>query len=69
MRHATCVAVFLLAGLSLWLAAGDAATGQPILERLEQKIRGRLGQSPEDAAPSRPRVVQQPAEVIPAPPG
>ncbi len=69
MRNATCVAVLWLVGLPLWLSAGEVATGQPILERLEQKIRRGVAQSAEDAARSRPPLAQQPAEVIPTPPG
>ena len=69
MRNATSVAVLWLVGLPLWLSTGEVATGQPILERLEQKIRKSVAQSTEDAARSRPPVARQPAEVIPAPPG
>ena len=69
MRNATCVAALWFVGLSLWLCAGKVATGQPILERLEQKIRKGVAQSTEDVDRPRPPVVQQPVEIIPAPPG
>lgn len=70
-RNANSAFVLMSLGLGLVLGSVGTARAQPILERLEERIRSRVGGADEAAEPSPPGGVEQPPDGadVPGDPG